>query len=361
MRAKRGSPPPRKAVVAAVCALIVAMSGAPPGHAWCDFLTIFNSGDSNSEGGFWAAFPAQSVPFGRPSVGPPAGLLTGRLEHAAQALGIPFLSPYLQSIGSNYTHGANFATLASTVMLPNTSQFVTGISPFSLAIQLSQMKQFKVRVLELVLEGGSLPPEDIFGRSLYTLDIDRNDFPSNLAAVGSDGFKQYLPQVVDQIAWTIRELYAIGGRTFLVSNLAPVGCCPHGCVVSYNDAVEQYNILLKEALRRTQSSLAGATVVYADIHAVKLELLRHPADHVCCGYGGGASNFDPRVYCGNTKVIDGTAVTATACADPQNYVSWDGIHATEAANKLVAAAILGASYLDPPFRLADHCGLQPIG
>lgn len=194
-----------------------------------------------------------------------------------------------------------------------------------------------------------------------------------------------------------------------MSNLAPVGCYPaflsnhgvsdldkHGCVVSYNDAVEQYNVLLKEALRRIQGLLAGATVVYADTHAVKLELFRHPTDHgellsgrpsrpppllssgqppihlsslsglqhgtrACCGHGGGAYNFDPRVYCGNTKVIDGTSVTATACADPQNYVSWDGIHATEAANKLVAAAILSGSYSDPPFRLADLCDLHPIG
>lgn len=67
---------------------------------------------------------------------------------AAQALGLPFLSPYLQSIGSDYRHGANYATLASTVLLPNTSLFVTGISPFSLAIQLNQMKEFKARVDE---------------------------------------------------------------------------------------------------------------------------------------------------------------------------------------------------------------------
>lgn len=68
---------------------------------------------------------------------------------AAQALGLPFLSPYLQSIGSDYRHGANYATLASTVLLPNTSLFVTGISPFSLAIQLNQMKEFKAKVDEL--------------------------------------------------------------------------------------------------------------------------------------------------------------------------------------------------------------------
>lgn len=72
---------------------------------------------------------------------------------AAQSLGLPFLSPYLQSIGSDYRHGANYATLASTVLLPNTSLFVTGISPFSLAIQLNQMKQFKTKVNEVHEQG----------------------------------------------------------------------------------------------------------------------------------------------------------------------------------------------------------------
>ncbi|KAL5571542.1 hypothetical protein UlMin_021139 [Ulmus minor] len=118
----------------------------------CDFEGIFNFGDSNSDtGGFWAAFPAQSGPFGMTYFKKPVGRATdGRLivDFLAQALGLPFISPYLQSIGSDYGHGANFATLASTVLLPNTSLFVTGISPFSLAIQLNQMKEFKVKVNE---------------------------------------------------------------------------------------------------------------------------------------------------------------------------------------------------------------------
>ena len=81
----------------------------------------------------------------------------------------------------------------------------------------------------------------------------------------------------------------------------------------------------------------------------------------CCGYGGGAYNFDPMVYCGNTKVINGSTFTAAACVDPQNYVSWDGIHATEAANKLTAYAILSGSNFDPPFPLHHLCDLHPIG
>jgi len=52
---------------------------------------------------------------------------------------------------------------------------------------------------------------------------------------------------------------------------------------------------------------------------------------------------------------------ASACDEPQNYVSWDGIHFTEAANKIVAHAILNGSLFYPPFPLHKHCDLQPIG
>lgn len=80
----------------------------------------------------------------------------------------------------------------------------------------------------------------------------------------------------------------------------------------------------------------------------------------CCGYGGGDYNFDPRVYCGNTKVINGSTVTGEACSDPYNYVSWDGIHTTEAANKIITKAILSESYFDPPFPLHKLCDVQSI-
>lgn len=377
-----------------VLLVLVAVS-ARTYEAKCAFKAMFNFGDSNTDtGGFWAAFPSQSPPFGMTYFKKPVGRATdGRVvvDFLAQALGLPFLSPYLQSIGSNFKHGANFATLASTVLLPNTSLFVSGISPFSLAIQINQMKEFKLRVDKLHsdpkgeehLKGGTqLPGPTIFGKSLYTFYIGQNDFTSNLARTGIIGLKETVPQVVWQIAGSIKELHALGGRTFLVLNLAPIGCYPsflvelphnssdideYGCLISYNNAVVDYNNMLKEALRQTRQELPDASVIYVDTHAVLLELFRHPSSHgllygtkACCGYGGGALNFDPRLYCGNSKVIDGKLVTATACNDPYNYVSFDGIHATEAANKHTAYAILNASYFDPPFSLHQLCDIQLI-
>lgn len=58
--------------------------------------------------------------------------------------------------------------------------------------------------------------------------------------------------------------------------------------------------------------------------------------------------------------MNNKTLTATACSDPYNYVSWDGIHATEAANKLVTLAILNGSYSDPPFSFQNLCDLQPL-
>ncbi|KFK30700.1 hypothetical protein AALP_AA6G016400 [Arabis alpina] len=372
-------------IVFSLMFLIMMMFSGHKADSKCVFEAIFNFGDSNSDtGGFWAAFPAQSGPWGMTYFKKPAGRASdGRLiiDFLAESLGMPFLSPYLQSIGSDFRHGANFATLASTVLLPNTSLFVTGISPFSLAIQLNQMKHFKVIVDESHSsdqpELKTLPSKDVFGKSLYTFYIGQNDFTSNLATIGVDGVKKYLPHVIGQIAGTIKEIYGIGGRTFLVLNLAPVGCYPailtgfthtfsdidkFGCLIPVNKAVKYYNTLLKKTLSETRTELKNATIIYLDTNKILLDLFHHPKSYglkygvkACCGYGGRPYNFDQKLYCGNTKMIGNASATAKACRDPQNYVSWDGIHATEAANHRISMAILDGSISYPPFSLNNIC------
>ncbi|KAI3449240.1 hypothetical protein Pfo_005905 [Paulownia fortunei] len=359
-----------KQVLVSWMVLLVIM--VPRSSAKCAFEAIFNFGDSNSDtGGFYAAFPSQQPPNGMTYFSKPTGRPTdGRLyiDFLAQALGLPFLSPYLQSIGSDYKHGVNFATSASPVLQPNSSLFVTGISPFYLAIQINQMKQFKAKVEEFKSQGQTnLPQPDIFGKALYTIYIGQNDITHDVASVGAGGVKQYEPQIASGITNAIKELYGLGGRTFLVLNLAPIGCYAavlvqvshdssdidsSGCMMSFNNAQD----------------LKDANVIYVDTHSVLLELYQHPESHgmqhgitACCGYGGGSYNFNPQVFCGSTKEINGQKVTATACGDPQNYVSWDGIHLSETANKLMAYAILSGSYFDPPFSLNQYCDIQPIG
>ncbi|XP_019190866.1 PREDICTED: GDSL esterase/lipase At4g01130-like [Ipomoea nil] len=380
---------------------VVLTAVVPRCKATCSFPAIFNFGDSNTDtGGFFAAFPSLVPPYGMTYFKKPVGRATdGRVivDFLAQGLGLPFLSPYLKSIGSDYRHGANFATVSSTVMPPHSSLFDSRVSPFSLAIQFNQFKQFKVMVDEeeeehhsydhdyvCVLGNTNLPPKNIFGKALYTFYIGQNDFTLNLTSLGISGVMQFLPQVVAQIAKTIKDIYALGGRTFFILNLAPVGCYPgllvklphnasdvdqFGCLKSYNNAVVDYNNMLKDALRQTRKNLKDANLVYVDTHSILLDLFQHPTSHglkfgtkACCGYGGGDYNFNKEVVCGSTKFVNGKKVNAEACKDPYNYVSWDGFHLTDAANKLTAHAIFNGSLFDPPFSLHHQfCHIHLIG
>lgn len=61
---------------------------------------------------------------------------------AAQALKFPLLSSYLQSVGSDFRHGVNFAAYGAT------AENITLIVPFYFQIQMQQFRYFKERTIE---------------------------------------------------------------------------------------------------------------------------------------------------------------------------------------------------------------------
>lgn len=69
----------------------------------------------------------------------------------------------------------------------------------------------------------------------------------------------------------------------------------------------------------------------------------------CCGLGGPPLNFNPLFSCGQTKTLNGNEMTAKGCNDTTEYINWDGIHYTEAANFHVTSQILTGKFSDPPF------------
>lgn len=73
--------------------------------------------------------------------------------NAAKSLGLPYLNAYLDSLGTNFTHGANFATAGSTIRRQNTTLFQSGFSPFSLDVQFWQYSQFQSRTKNIYNKG----------------------------------------------------------------------------------------------------------------------------------------------------------------------------------------------------------------
>ncbi|GAB2280529.1 hypothetical protein Dimus_015155 [Dionaea muscipula] len=343
----------------------------------CKFSAIFNFGDSNSDtGGLSAAFGQAGPPHGETFFGHPAGRYSdGRLkiDFIAQSLGLPFLSAFLDSVGSNFSHGANFATAGSTIRPVNTTLRQSGFSPVSLLDQFVEFTDFHRRsqTFRKGVYKQLLPKEESFSEALYTFDIGQNDLTAGyFSGVSTDEVKAFVPDLLLNLTNIIRYVYGQGGRSFWIHNTGPVGCLPYvldrmlitagevdefGCASPFNEVAEYFNHELREVVFQLRDELPLAAVTYVDVYSVMYELIGHAEKHgfkhplrACCGHGGGRYNFNRSVGCGSP-------LASKACKDPSAAVNWDGVHYTEAGNRWVFDHIVDGSYSDPPIPLNMAC------
>ncbi|KAI5070237.1 hypothetical protein GOP47_0014580 [Adiantum capillus-veneris] len=363
--------------------MLILSQTASPAAAKCAFPAIFNFGDSTSDtGGIHVAFPFKTLsehfPYGETFFHRPVNRYSdGRLliDFIAQGLGKNFLSPYLQSVDSNFTQGANFASSGATAR----STFF--ISPFSLNIQVNQFKVFKQQVSMVLEKKGRrdyLPRMNAFKDGLYIIEIGGNDlsYAYMKLKMNAEQIKSYLPGVVNAITNAVKELYEEGAQNIWVLDVGPQGCMPfvltkypylesdldeHGCATPFNAAVIYYNQLLKAQLAGLQDQLPGSRVVYVDTYDIQYSLMQDAKRYgfeyttrACCGVGG-KHNYDYGVQCGSTNRVHGQFLTALSCVDPSIYVNWDGVHLTDRANQVLARQILSGTYFHPFFPLTDLC------
>ncbi|KAK6930944.1 GDSL lipase/esterase [Dillenia turbinata] len=348
----------------------------------CHFPAVFNFGDSNSDtGAVSAAFNRVLSPNGITFFGKPSGrYCDGRLiiDFIAEKLELPFLSAYLNSIGANFRNGANFAASGCTIEPTNVRLCKEGFNPLTLDVQLSQFEQFKQRTVELYNQAQSSPiknilprPED-FSKALYTLDIGQNDLNAGIISMTDEEISKSVPSLIDRFAKAIEQLYQQGARSFWIHNTGPIGCLPYititfppkpenvdenGCVKSYNKLAQEFNKQMEDRMSLLRNHLDNAMLVYVDIYTAKYSLIREPKKHgfvdphgYCCGHYG-----DYHVECGEKTMINGTEIHGTSCSNPPAYISWDGIHYSDAANQWVAHKILDGSFSDPPISIAEAC------
>nr|GMD37901.1 GDSL esterase/lipase At1g09390-like [Ipomoea batatas] len=326
---------------------------------------IFNFGDSNSDTGNFL------ITRGMLSQLPPnfSLLLQGRLcdgrlvlDFLCESLNASYLSPFMESIASNFTNGVNFA-IAGSSAFPRTG-------PFSLAVQVAQFARFKNRSLEFFSPGieGLLGEED-FANGLYVIDMGQNDLDTAFASHSYAQVVQRIPSWIAEIENAIWNLYFLGARKFWVHSTGPLGCLPlilsrknysagdldrHGCSRAVNRAAREFNDQLSRLCRQARRRMEEVkAVVYVDVFAIKYDLIANSSKYgfkedpmrVCCGYGGGRYNFNSTSQCGSKEF--------QVCDRVSQYVNWDGTHFTEAANKFVAGKILSNLYSTPRLALAD--------
>ncbi|KAI5065249.1 hypothetical protein GOP47_0019944 [Adiantum capillus-veneris] len=351
------------------------------------FPAIFGFGDSQMDtGNAVSAFPSrfsspQSYPYGMSYFSTSSDrYCDGRLfiDFAAQAAGLPLLHPYLKGFGANFASGANFAVVGATAM--NT----TFITPFHIGAQVDWFRKFKSSVNQALASGTimqGIRGDGYFEDGLYVISAGGNDVinalignPNITNALGT--LQAQLPAMANRTIEVVQELYAEGARRFFIKNVPPVGCNPAtltilaspyveydmlGCIRSVNTLVQNYGYLLLNAINTLRLWQPDGLFIYGDYFGLIYNMLQRHSNfgfnqttQNCCGVGG-FYNFNFEIRCGQSGTLNGETVEARPCSNPSTYMFWDGIHFTEAANRVIAQQFLRGLYLDPSNALHSLC------
>ncbi|CAL5071518.1 unnamed protein product [Urochloa decumbens] len=378
-------PASSRVLVTVVTLLMAACSVVLGGGGGGCFTRLFSFGDSITDNGNWMHYARSPGAVARPPYGetffrrPNGRFCDGRIiiDHIADALGIPFLTPYLAGNSSeDYAHGANFAVGGATALGHDyfrRKKLDARFTPYSLRWQMSWLK----KVLRMLApEQAGRGWSELMSSSLFLVgEIGGNDYNQALFQGRSvDEVKTYVPDVVAGISASLTELIGLGARTVVVPGNFPIGCNPGyltkfptndtaqydsmGCLRWPNDLTQLHNRALRAELAKLRRHHPGVAVVYADYYAAAMDLTADPRKQgfggeplvSCCG-GGGPYNANLTAHCGTR--------TATTCKDPYAAVSWDGFHYTDHAYKVITDGVFRGPHAVPPITLAKCSRRRP--
>ncbi|KAF9690080.1 hypothetical protein SADUNF_Sadunf01G0158600 [Salix dunnii] len=294
-------------------------------------------------------FKANYPPYGRDFVNhkPTGRFCNGKLatDITAETLGFKTFAPaYLspEASGKNLLIGSNFASAASG--------YDEKAASLNHAIPLSQqLEYFKEYQSKLAKVAGSKSASIIKG-ALYLLSAGSSDFLQNYYVnpylnkiYTADQYGSYL---VGSFTSFVKSLYGLGGRKLGVTSLPPLGCLPaartifgfheNGCVSRINTDAQNFNKKINAAAKSLQKQHPGLKIVVFDIFQPLYDVVQSPAKNGfkearkgCCGTG----TLETTALLCNQKSI-GTCPNAT------EYVFWDSVHPSQAANQVLADALL---------------------
>ncbi|KAJ3709034.1 hypothetical protein LUZ61_012739 [Rhynchospora tenuis] len=174
-----------------------------------------------------------------------------------------------------------------------------------------------------------------------------------------DEMKSWVPYIVAAISSAVNDLINLAATTLIVPGGYAVGCAPGymtmfqsnnpadydmltGCLKRLNEFTVYHNTMLMKELVKLRLLHPLANIIYADYYGAQSQLYLNKLDfpaplYACCG---GPGPYNSSLQCGSQG--------SQTCSNPENYISWDGGHLTEAANKAIANGILYGPFAFPP-------------
>ncbi|XP_027340231.1 GDSL esterase/lipase APG-like [Abrus precatorius] len=315
---------------------------------------IFTFGDSAVDVGnndyLPTLFKANYPPYGRDFVNhqPTGRFCNGKLatDITAETLGFKSYAPaYLspQASGKNLLIGANFASAASGY----DEKAAISNNAIPLSQQLRYYKEYQSKLARIA---GSKKAALIIKDALYILSAGSSDFVQNYyvnpllnKVFSPDHYSAYL---VGAFSSFIKDLYRLGARKVGVTSLPPLGCLPaaktlfglleNGCVSRINNDSQGFNKQINSTAASLQKQLPGLKIVVFDIFKPLYELVQSPSKF---GF------VEARRGCCGTGIVETTSLLCNpnslgTCSNATQYVFWDSVHPSQAANQVLADALI---------------------
>ncbi|KAG8363815.1 hypothetical protein BUALT_Bualt19G0061500 [Buddleja alternifolia] len=322
-------------------------------------------GDSSSDTGNYiresangAASAFARLPYGQTFFKKPTGRCSNGLliiDYIAIASGLAFIDPNRKTLVKvDFKNGDNFATAGATA-LPD---FV--LKPKNISLPLTSTS-LDVQLDFMFTHFNSICRIDcieLLKNSLFMVgDIGANDY--SFALLQGKTIKEttsLIPDVVYEVQKTIRRVIEYGAVGIVVPGIFPLGCLPnhltkfgtnnaaaydqYQCLKYLNDLSITHNQQLQRAIEEVKKENPKVTIVYGDFYNAYMALLRNAQrlrfdvknlQKACCGIGG-KYNFDFKRTCGSHGV--------PVCADPNRYISWDGINLTQQAYRIISQLLV---------------------
>ncbi|EXB74608.1 GDSL esterase/lipase APG [Morus notabilis] len=296
-------------------------------------------------------FKANYPPYGRDFINHQA---TGRFcngklatDLTAETLGFKkypaaYLSP--EASGKNLLIGANFASAAAG--------YDEKASVLNHAIPLSQqLDYFKEYKTKLAKVAGQKKADSIIKEALYVLGAGSGDFVQNyyINPLVNKVYTvdQYSNLLISSFTSFIQNLYGAGARKIGVTSLPPLGCLPatttlfgyheKGCVSSINADAQSFNKKLNAAAASLVKQHSDLRLVIFDIFKPLYDVIKTPSQY---GF------VEARRGCCGTGTVETTSVLCNphspgTCSNATQYVFFDAVHPSEAANRVLADELIG--------------------
>eukprot|EP00249_Psilotum_nudum_P003203 c16554_g1_i2 orf=245-1417(-) len=307
----------------------------------------------------------------------------GRLmvDFLAQSLGLELVNPYLNFDGTDFSNGVVYAVAGATLLdisiLRKEGVFAPlPITNKSIEVQL----EWHYNILRLASAGSvvgttKLPNASAITQGMYFIEIGGDDLTYFFVEGHTQASVQSknVPALVAGVSNLIERLYETGARNFFVINTTPEGCTPLyaaafrgpkddvGCMYGYNVVDKAYTVQLEAALQTLRLTLPLANIVFLNLYDAVDYIIRNPAEvglvntmGTCCG----AANIH-RIAPNNFSIFEICSPVSSLCADPNQYVNWDGIHLTDNMSRIVVNFFTQGRFITPPDALSA-CGARYI-